>query len=70
MSLLLKDERKMIMSKRDRLRKRLKESDVVEATRAWIENQVRLKALFYDTRLAYILLRAATWLVTIGPASQ
>ena len=32
MSLLLKDERKMIMSKRAKLRTRLKESDVVEAT--------------------------------------
>ena len=36
---------KMIISKRDRLRMRLRESDMVEATRAWIENQVRLKAL-------------------------
>ena len=29
---------------------------MVEATRAWIEYQVRLKASLYDTRLAYILL--------------
>ena len=46
--------RKVLKSKREMLRSERNRSDVVEATRAWIEYQVRLKALLrYKTSLIY-----------------
>ena len=57
---MLRVTRKMFKSKRGMLRSKIKRSSIVEATRAWIEYQVRLKAQLLRYKASLYTVRAAT----------